>query len=163
MPQKTKETLGIRRREKSVSLNESNSVDRRQIRGNRLPRVSGIFTDPDRTGCRSKGETVTRFVDIQAVPVNEIVRPFLRESAPKSLERFSSIASAIHNDTSVDWTPLLVFMRRNKPRGVGIVWIDGYGKSEDRRFDIFNFRPGTRTIDGFKDSVVMLDPENLWI
>src|ERR1051325_9793433 len=78
-------------------FDEPRRVHGRQIRRNRLPRISAIFADPDRASRRTENKSVAGFIDVQTVPVYEIVRILLGKPLTQGFVNLSRIASAFHN------------------------------------------------------------------
>ncbi len=72
--------MGPRKQASRAASSKSNAVDRRQVVGYAIPRVSLIVRRPERPGGASEGQAVPRFVDVETVPKGQIVSMFLRQA-----------------------------------------------------------------------------------
>src|SRR5262245_18354921 len=83
-------------------------MNRGQVQRYRLPGIAAVLAHPQRSRRRSEGEHFAAVVDVERVPVHEIVRVLLRQACRQRLERLASIVRAIHDDAAVGRTPFLI-------------------------------------------------------
>src|SRR2546425_4745053 len=79
----------------------------------------------------------------------------------EGLKRLPAIGRAIDDHPAFGGNPLLIFHRRHEPGRVRITRMHGDSEPEDRRLDVLDLAPACRTVVGFEDAIMMLDPERV--
>ncbi len=90
--------------------------------------------------------------------VDDIVGVRLRQPFGQDVEALAAIARARDHQLAVAGNTLLILDFRDKPRGIGLAWMDDDRKAESRWLDTVDLGKGPSFIGGDEDSVVVLHP-----
>ena len=142
---------------------EPDGVNGREVGGDGLPGVAGIFADPEGAGGGAEDEALAGFIDVEGVAEDEIVGVFLGEAPRERGEGFAAIGGAVDDDFAGGGNAFFIFHGGDEPGGVRIFRMCGDGKAEDGGLDVGDFGPTGGAVGGTEDAVVMLDPESVWL
>src|SRR5581483_2000079 len=148
---------------RSVELSKPHCVDRWKVCVDYLPIVALVFSNPQASCCRTHHKRISSRIYIERMSIDQIISVLLRQSIAQHIECLATIAGARHNDLSVDRESLLVLNCRDKPCGVGIVWMDRDRKAKYRRRNISQLLPGVSSVSRAENPIVVLSPEYRWI
>src|SRR5690348_13480524 len=145
----------------SGGLFETNGINGRQMGREGLPGVAAILTDPKRPRGGTKRQTVAAFVYIESVPIDQIVGVLLRKALGQCFKGLAAVAGAVDHHASIHRITLFVFNSGNEPCRVAIMRVRRNRKTKRRGLHALNLTPGGRCVRGFKNAVVMLNPEHV--
>ena len=83
----------------------------------------------------------TRVIDIEAVPVHQVVSMDLRQALCECFESLSTVPRTINDDATIRRIALLIFHCRNEPGRVRIFRVSGNRKSEYGWLHILDLSP----------------------
>src|SRR6185295_911250 len=87
--------FGLSRRHKTHTIN------RRQMRGDWLPRIAAVFRNPQTAGGRADCQLLAIAVDIHAVAIDQIVGRLVRQTAMQRLEGLPAVACSVDDETTI--------------------------------------------------------------
>src|SRR5690349_19790646 len=96
-------------------------MNRRQMLRYAMPMIALIVRHVQRTGRRAEGECLALVVDVERMPVNDVVRVLLRQTVGERGERLAAVARAGDNEFAVDRITAFVFLGGDEPGGLRLL------------------------------------------
>src|SRR5207245_8778650 len=124
-------------------LLEPHGINLRQRVRHAGPAVALVLTHPKAPCRRAEGEPVARLAEREGVAVDDIVGVRLRQPFGQDVEALAAIARARDHQLAVAGNTLLILDFRDKPRGIGLTWMDDNRNAECRWLDSVVYVYGT--------------------
>src|SRR5207245_10363894 len=137
-------------------LLEPHGINWRQRLRHAGPAVALVLTHPKAPCRRAEGGPVAGRPERAGVAVDDIVGVRLRQPLGQDVEALAAIARARDHQLAIAGNTLLILDFRDKPRGIGLTWMDDNRKAESRWLDTVDLGKGPSFIGGDEDSVVVL-------
>src|SRR5687768_14466996 len=77
---------------------EPHRVNGREVVGDGLPGVAGIFADPEGAGGGTEDEALAGFIDVERVAEDEVVGVFLGQAFGEGGEGFAAVGGAVDDN-----------------------------------------------------------------